>query len=131
MIKVRRRFDAIKVFALQVVLTSVDDRIEPLGHHGVDRTTRLPVALVGVVGAEDDDEGYGADQNTRRVRMAEGLFVIGKGAVDFPPRGEEEVNDDGKDAGQDGLVRCRTVSPGQQVQRVGTLVILNHDQLRN
>ena len=90
MIKVRRRLDVVEVLALQVIRAGVHDGIEPLGHHLMHRAACLPVALVGVVGPEDDDEGNGRDQHAGCVGMGEGRIVL-----IVPNGGNDEVNHDG------------------------------------
>ncbi len=44
--------------------------IHPFGHHLVDVATGVPVALVAVVGAEDDEEGYAGDEDADSVGVS-------------------------------------------------------------
>jgi hypothetical protein len=44
------------MFLLHVEYSSVRDGIEPFGHHLVHVSACIPVSLVAVVGAKDDEE---------------------------------------------------------------------------
>ena len=72
----------IKVLLLHVVDTGVRHGIEPLAHHVVDVPTGIPVALVAVVGAEDDEEGDGGDEHSDAVRVVD-VSVVARVVVSF------------------------------------------------
>ncbi len=56
--------------------------IQPLGRHVVYVATGAPVALVAVVGAEDDEEGYAGDEDANGVGVVEDVVLTGNVELD-------------------------------------------------
>jgi hypothetical protein len=104
MVKVGRRLDAFKVLLLHVVDAGVGGGIEPLAHHVVHVAASIPVALVAVVGAEDDEEGDGRDEDADAVRVVDVAVVAGV-VVCF----QQVVHDHRQGGGCEGAVQGRPV----------------------
>ncbi|EJK49043.1 hypothetical protein THAOC_32119, partial [Thalassiosira oceanica] len=97
--------------------------VHPLAHEGVGGRASLPVPLVAVVGAEDDEEGDRADEH------ADGVGVVDVDAAGQAGVGrvvEGEVDQDREESGYERAGEGGAVPPEEEVGAVRAAEVLDH-----
>lgn len=83
----------IEMLALHMKHAGMGHGVEPLTHHVMNVTTRIPIPLIAVVRAKDDEEGDGGDEDSHAVGVLDVSFIGGevRAIVEF----EEDVDEYG------------------------------------
>jgi len=127
-----RRPRPVVVPTLQMKHGRITRRVDPLAHQRVGHGTRLPIALVAVIGAEDDEEGDGRDEDADGVGVVQEVVVFEFGGVEGGGGGaaagvvDGEVQDYGEEAGEEGLGEGGAVPPEEEVGAVGASEVFDH-----
>ncbi|EJK45757.1 hypothetical protein THAOC_35612 [Thalassiosira oceanica] len=97
--------------------------VHPLAHEGVGGRASLPVPLVAVVGAKDDEEGDGADEHADGVGVVD-VYPAGQAGVGRVVEGE--VDQDREESGYERAGEGGAVPPEEEVGAVRAAEVLDH-----